>query len=418
MSTWTKQKLEDLVDFIDGDRGKQYPKHEEFSDSGDCLFLSTKNVPNTRFDFTEKMFISAEKDSKLRKGKLKRGDYVLTTRGTVGNFAHFGNHIGFENVRINSGMVILRKKSEKLENAYLQYYLMGPSFGGQTKSRVSGSAQPQLPIRDMLSIEVMLPNNETQTRIASVLSAYDDLIGNNEKRIKTLEEMARLLYVEWFVKFKFPGHEKVRLIDSGTQYGKIPEGWGVKKLREFSKLVSRGASLTYVENGGFPVVNQRCVRNGLVRWEAVQYAKPLSARNEDLYLNKYDSLINSMGVGTLGRVSRNLSILGKAIIHNCITLIRTHNPETESTYLYYFVKSKEKHFISLGVGATGQTSLKPETVANLLMLIPEVTILKKYSAAVIPMWDEMALLLQENQNLSKTRDLLIPQLVTGRRELR
>ena len=111
MTVFQKVKLGDVIDFIDGDRGKQYPSQGEFYDSGFCLFLSTKNVPNTKFNFDEKMFITEEKDVALRKGKVKIGDYVLTTRGTVGNFALYSERIPYKNVRINSGMVILRKKN-------------------------------------------------------------------------------------------------------------------------------------------------------------------------------------------------------------------------------------------------------------------------------------------------------------------
>jgi len=80
------------------------------------------------------------------------------------------------------------------------------------------------------NLQVEVPNLPTQTLIASVLSTYDDLIENNEKRIKTLEEMASRLYTEWFVKFQFPGHEKVKMVDSGTEFGLIPEGWAIKKF--------------------------------------------------------------------------------------------------------------------------------------------------------------------------------------------
>ena len=90
-----------------------------------------------------------------------------------------------------------------------------------------------------------------QKNIASVLSTYDDLIENNEKRIKTLEEMAQLLYTEWFVKFKYPGHEKVKMVVSGTEYGKISEGWKVKKLGEIV-YAQYGYTASAEENNDYP----------------------------------------------------------------------------------------------------------------------------------------------------------------------
>ena len=101
----------------------------------------------------------------------------------------------------------------------------------------AGAGVPTLNRNHLDELILEVPDLATQTRIASVLSAYDDLIENNEKRIKALEEMAQLLYTEWFVKFKFPGHEKVKMVDSGTEYGMIPEGWDVGRLGEIADLI-------------------------------------------------------------------------------------------------------------------------------------------------------------------------------------
>ncbi len=109
MSNWLECALgEAPLQIIDGDRGKNYPKKTEFADTGYCLFLNTKNVTQTGFSFSELNFIDQERDDLLRKGKLKRGDLVLTTRGTVGNVAYYDETIPFDHIRINSGMVIIR----------------------------------------------------------------------------------------------------------------------------------------------------------------------------------------------------------------------------------------------------------------------------------------------------------------------
>ena len=104
---------------IDGDRGKNYPNGTDFSTDGDCLFLSARNVTKSGFMFGETSFISAEKDASLRAGKVCRGDVVITTRGTVGNVAYYDNSVPFENVRINSGMLILRTEESLLDSRYL-----------------------------------------------------------------------------------------------------------------------------------------------------------------------------------------------------------------------------------------------------------------------------------------------------------
>ncbi len=282
----------------------------------------------------------------------------------------------------------------------------------------AGAGVPTLNKNHLDTLEVLVHDIPTQSILASILSAYDDLIENNERRIKALEEMAQLLFTEWFVKFKFPGHEKIKLIDSGTSYGRIPQGWLVKKISQVADLVSRGPSLSYVKEGGIPVINQRCVRNGLIQWEAVQYAEPLQDSKKSLYIKKYDCLINSMGTGTLGRVSRNLNIIETAIIHNCITVVRATDSSLISPLLYYLIKSKENYFIASAIGATGQTSLKIETIGSLSILIPDNKVLSEFSELVLPIWDEIGCLLRFNDTLKFKRDLLIPQLVTGKRELK
>src|SRR2546430_5984976 len=108
MMEWQEANLDSLLEIIDGDRGTNYPTQHEFSPNEYCLFLNTGNVTQSGFNFSNCSFITKEKDALLRKGKLQRQDIVLTTRGTVGNVAYFDQNVPYENIRINSGMVILR----------------------------------------------------------------------------------------------------------------------------------------------------------------------------------------------------------------------------------------------------------------------------------------------------------------------
>ena len=137
------------LQIIDGDRGKAYPKHGDFSDEGHCLFLTVTNVTKSGFEFSECQFISEQKDEELRKGKLERNDVVLTTRGTLGNAALYHDNVPFDHVRINSGMVVIRTDPSRLLPSFLYGYLRSPGFERQVEQLRSGVAQPQLPIRDL-----------------------------------------------------------------------------------------------------------------------------------------------------------------------------------------------------------------------------------------------------------------------------
>ncbi|RKX95207.1 MAG: restriction endonuclease subunit S, partial [Spirochaetes bacterium] len=173
---WRRVKLGEIAEIIDGDRGVHYPSSGELFRNGYCLFLNTKNVPGIDFDFSEVQFITKEKDDLLRSGKMQRGDFVLTTRGTVGNIAYYGEEIPYKHVRINSGMVILRPKREIIEEKFFYLFLISQEFKRQIEVIRSGSAQPQLPIRDLKLFEIKLPPIDKQKKIIQILFPIIDKI--------------------------------------------------------------------------------------------------------------------------------------------------------------------------------------------------------------------------------------------------
>ena len=242
-----------LAEIIDGDRGKNYPKQDEFYPQGYCLFLNTGNVTKEGLTFKENQFITKEKDEALRKGKLKRGDIVYTTRGTVGNAGYYNSNVPYENVRINSGMVILRANVEIVDARFLYQILKSEYYRPYFKQYCTGSAQPQLPIKNFSQIYLNVPDIKTQHRIADILSAYDELIENNQKQIKLLEEAAQRLYKEWFVDLRFPGHENTKIVDG------VPEGWIKEEIGKIIKKVHRTKQIVaseYKDEGNIPIVDQ------------------------------------------------------------------------------------------------------------------------------------------------------------------
>lgn len=182
---WNTNKMQtspmtDLCEIIDGDRGKNYPKQEEFLDKGYCLFLNAKNVTSCGFVFDSCTYITKEKDQLLRKGKLSRGDIVLTTRGTIGNLAFYDNTVPFENVRINSGMVILRLNHEFITERFFIEQFKFQLYSIKEKI-ANGSAQPQLPISTMSKIQMIVPPIEQQEK-------FDDFVIQTDKSKLTIQQ--------------------------------------------------------------------------------------------------------------------------------------------------------------------------------------------------------------------------------------
>ena len=164
--------MTEVCEIIDGDRGKHYPNANDFTEDGYCLFLNAKNVTSSGFNFDTCMFISKEKDEILRKGKLARGDVVLTTRGTLGNLAFYTEDIPYEHVRINSGMVILRMKHDIVDEVYfIEQFKM---LLADIKEKIAnGSAQPQLPITTMNKINILISDVEQQRVFAAFVRQVD-----------------------------------------------------------------------------------------------------------------------------------------------------------------------------------------------------------------------------------------------------
>jgi restriction endonuclease S subunit len=173
---------------IDGDRGTNYPSKEDFSSAGHCLFLNTKNVRSDGFKFDELEFISAEKDNALRKGKLERGDVLLTTRGTIGNTALYDASVEFAHIRINSGMLIFRPDPAKLSGSYLFHFFQSENFRAQREAIVSGAAQPQLPIRSLNEATIPLPPLATQRAIVAEIESEQVLVAANRELIVRFEK--------------------------------------------------------------------------------------------------------------------------------------------------------------------------------------------------------------------------------------
>ncbi len=236
------------IQIIDGDRGNNYPKSDDFYDNEYCLFLNAGNVTKSGFKFESTQFINKEKDALLRKGKLQKNDLVITTRGTVGNIAYFDESIPFENIRINSGMVIVRSEID-LEPIYLNQFLKSDLFEKWLEKNVFGSAQPQLTVKLLNSISISYPSKEEQTKIASFLSAVDEKISQLTQKHELLNQYKQGMMQKLFsqqIRFK---------ADDGSEFGE----WVETTLGEKgSFLKGKGISKAdIVEDGRLP-----CIRYG------------------------------------------------------------------------------------------------------------------------------------------------------------
>jgi type I restriction enzyme S subunit len=191
---WDCLNFENNIELIDGDRGSNYPNEKELFKDGYCLFLSAKNVTKNGFKFINKQFISKQKDIKLGKGKLALNDIILTTRGTVGNVALYNTKVHFSNLRINSGMLIIRLKVDRINVNFLYLLFESRIIKNQIESVVFGSAQPQLTVKEIEKFKLIFPKSkDEQQKITNILAKQDEAIEQEEQKLKKLQSIKKAL---------------------------------------------------------------------------------------------------------------------------------------------------------------------------------------------------------------------------------
>lgn len=403
MEEWKEYKLEDTsIEMIDGDRGKNYPKNNDFLSDGYCLFLNAGNVTKDGFSFSDKSFITQEKDDELRKGRLEKYDVVITTRGTVGNVALYDNKVPFEHIRINSGMLIL-KSGKDILSEYLYYYLKGKKFQSQISLFVSGSAQPQLPKSTLGKMSISYPNNkDTQNKIVSILKSLDDKIEVNRKINENLEQQAQALFKSWFVDFEpFKNGEFVE-----SELGMIPKGWRVGTLGEVLNLrkdsYKKGSDLTlpYMPIDIIPMhslgVNE--------------FKDNKEAQSSLQTFEKNDIIIGAMRV----YFHRVVIAPCKGITRNTCFVLK---PKNNIMWAYCILECNQDEAINYA-NRTSKGSTMPYAVwengfADYSIVIPPDSVLEMFNLLVSPILEKIRDSYKESRRLAEIRDTLLPKLMSG-----
>lgn len=270
-----------------------------------------------------------------------------------------------------------------------------------------GATQDNLSQEKLLSITFPVPDVETQRRIADVLAAYDVLIDNNRHRIRLLDSGARLLFREWFVRLRFPGSEHVRITNG------LPEGWKRSTVGEEVTFLNRGITPVYDDEAPGLVINQKCVRNG--RLDLSHARKQSKAAPAIKFVRKGDVLINSTGEGTLGRVTQVGLDIENCTVDSHVTIARP-NLEPGMFYFGMSMKLREEYISSLGRGATNQTELSRESIAELPLLVPTKDLRWEYDNLMQSIERQINLLSAQNGKLREARNLLLPRLMSSELE--
>lgn len=305
---------------------------------------------------------------------------------------------------------VFRAKKGKA-NASFTYYLTSsdavvlPAINSMT----GASGRQRADKRFIQRLKLNIPDLPTQERIADILSTYDTLIENNNKRINLLEQMAENLYKEWFSRFRFPGHENAEFEDG------MPCGWVYMPAEDLASVLQRGISPVYDEDGAYIIINQKCIRTSIMDIkEAQQQSKQYK---EELNLQDCDTVICSTGTGTLGRVGKVYGDYENTTFDSHVTLVRTNNTVGKH-YLYFALKQLQPWFMSMGIGSTNQQELYRRTIKSAKVLVPNnETMNNRFEAYAQAIHEQITVLSKETQNLIKQRDMLLPRLMSGKLEV-
>lgn len=278
------------------------------------------------------------------------------------------------------------------------------------KTMSSGSTTKFLTIRMLDNLDIPLPEIEIQDQIVDILSAYDDLIENNQKQIKLLEEAAQRLYKEWFVNLRFPRYENVKTVDG------VPEGWHYERLGDLTQTTSGGTpsrrKSEYYENGSIKWIKTKELSDGFI-FETEEHITEDAVKNSSAKILPEGTLIVAMYGATIGKIGITASEM--ACNQACCAFI-SFDDMMSKEYLYCWLMDNREYLISQGKGAA-QPNLSQEMIKNFSVLCPDEKIMNNFTKIVAAMLENKRVLENKILMLSKARDDLLPKLMSGEAEV-
>lgn len=345
--------------------------------------------------------------SDFEKYKLLYNDIVIARTGATSGY----NKLFIKSIDAVYASYLIRFRIDK-KNAdarFVYYYLQSNAYRGFIKNYISGAAQPGISAAVLSKFRVKIPAKNIQKRIADILSAYDDLIEANNQRIKLLEQAAQELYQEWFVRFRFPGYEKV------TFENGLPKEWTIKRMNEVCYVTDGTHDTPKPVDVGIPLVTGRCISNGFVDFNAAYNISEADHEKIKKRSGMKSGDIIFSNIGTVGNcciVDYDKEFSAKNVI--------IFKPETtrDTAYLYYWMSSStmQEVFASQTNGAS-QQFVGLTFMRNYKLLVPKKDILDAFADKVLPFIEQKRILNKNNLNLVTQRDLLLPRLMGGKLEV-
>ncbi len=395
---WESVKLGSLGEFRNG---LNYSKENE----GEGLkVISVRNFGDLRVPNYDELDEINPDGVNTKDSRLEAGDIIFVRSN--GNKDLIGRSMYIEetmpDVSYSGFCIRFRNHSPEVRSKFLAYYFRSPLFRRTLSNLGGGTNINNLNQTVLKNFEISVPHPAEQEKILATISSYDDLIENNRRRIALLEEAARLLYREWFVHFRFPGHEHVKIMDG------VPEGWRRKPFAELAEFLNGFAfKPRHLGEHGLPIVKIPELKSGVLektpRYDGLEVPEKYHLDTGDLLFSWSGTLAVDFWVG------------GKAYLNQHLFKV-TPVANVSAAFLLIAIREAMPRFLSQSVGAT-MKHIRRSALSDVDVLLPPDHILDDFQGVINSHYAQVQTLKQQNRVLAEARDLLLPRLMDGRLEV-
>ena len=367
--------------------------------------VTGKHVKNGQIDPSDAYYISEKDYKKINERSLvEQWDVLMSMIGTVGEVAVVKDH---PNYAIKN-VALFKCGGSELKGKWLAYYLRSSDAQGHMSGNQKGSSQQFLSLNQLRSLPIPITDERYMQRVIDILSAYDELIENNQKQIKLLEEAAQRLYKEWFVDLRFPGHETTPIVDG------VPEGWEVCKFSEIASIMSGGTPKTEVKEyyeGDIPFYTPKDSDGSFFVFDTITHISEAGLEHcNSQYYPEGTVIITARG--TVGKTT--ILAVPMAMNQSCYAL---KCDELNSPYYLFFSLNKEVDSLKTMANGGVFNTIIVKTFDSISLTIPTQKVLSAFNAVVSSIMQQIKAKMKQNIHLAEARDRLLPKLMSGEIEV-
>ena len=410
MNNWSVYKIENICDIKSG---KRIPLGFDFViNETQHPYIRARDIKNGRINTDDLIYLDDSTFAKIKKYIIEENDIAITIVGaSIGDIGFATKEVNGFNLTENA--VRLTNFKDNVSSQYLFYLLVQNQYKEFMQTIAGGAAQPKLGIYKIQRIKVQLPPLPTQQKIASILSAYDDLIQNYKKQIEALQTAASELYKEWFVRIRFPGWQNAKF-ENG-----IPEGWKVARVGNYVKIKSGFAFKSeWWQDEGCPVVKIKDIDNGEIVITDLDFVSEEHTKKAKSFLLNEGDLVIAMTGATIGKIGLAPKIKNLYTNQRVGKFFLPENPFETMPFLYclFSQNSTVETILCLSGASSAQPNISPDQLESIKFFFNE-DIVFQFNKKSAPFFRKILKLREQITNLTQQRDLLLPRLMSGKLEV-